>query len=99
MTTYTNNTYGRQSVISIQQNVFNLLKQLFKAKPVGEEGLRYLVAWGVFKTLLKYTLPRLILSSHHPGEVCYKHVEKAMPFAIKSVYFQTGAFIISLFFL
>ncbi|KAL1487219.1 hypothetical protein MTO96_008164 [Rhipicephalus appendiculatus] len=89
ITTYTNNTYRRDSSIILQQNVLDCLTDLFKARPVGEMGLRYLVAWSVYKQLVNYTVPGLLLSNDAPSDACYEHVREAMPFAITSTYYHT----------
>ncbi|KAL1421515.1 hypothetical protein MTO96_023077 [Rhipicephalus appendiculatus] len=89
ITTYTNNTYRRDSSITVQQNVLDCLTDLFKASPVGEMGLRYLVAWSVYKQLVNYTVPGLLLSNHTPSDACFEHVREAMPFALTSTYYHT----------
>ncbi|KAL3257644.1 hypothetical protein MRX96_046464, partial [Rhipicephalus microplus] len=92
LATYTDNIYDRGSYIAVQQNVFSLLTDLFKAKSMGKKGIQHLVAWSVFKQLVNHTVSRALPTDSIPRDFCYEHVGKAMPFAITSIYFQTGLF-------
>lgn len=75
----------------VQQSVLSLIVQLLKAKSVGEKGLQYLVAWSVFRQLMKYTVPNLLVGRSTKSAACYEHAKKAMRIAVTSPYYQTGA--------
>ncbi|XP_075744566.1 endothelin-converting enzyme 2-like [Rhipicephalus microplus] len=73
----------------VQQSVLSLIVQLLKAKSVGEKGLQYLVAWSVFRQLMKYTVPNLLVGRSTKSAACYEHAKKAMRIAVTSPYYQT----------
>ncbi|XP_075744129.1 neprilysin-1-like [Rhipicephalus microplus] len=73
----------------VQQSVLSLIVQLLKAKSGGEKGLQYLVAWSVFRQLMKYTVPNLLVGRSTKSAACYEHAKKAMRIAVTSPYYQT----------
>ncbi|KAH8039431.1 hypothetical protein HPB51_007309 [Rhipicephalus microplus] len=86
---YTKNTYRSRDSMIVQQSVLSLIVQLLKAKSVGEKGLQYLVAWSVFRQLMKYTVPNLLVGRSTKSAACYEHAKKAMRIAVTSPYYQT----------
>ncbi|KAH7957308.1 hypothetical protein HPB52_017343 [Rhipicephalus sanguineus] len=92
---YTNNTYKAENSLIVQQNVLSLIVELLKAQSVGEKGLRYLVAFSVYRQLMKYTVPHLLVGRRNKSDACYEHAEKAMRVAVTSPYYQTGKYGVS----
>ncbi|KAL1444547.1 hypothetical protein MTO96_029769 [Rhipicephalus appendiculatus] len=86
---YTNNTYRSEDSLIVQQNVLSLIVELLKAKSVGQKGLQYLIAWSVYRQLMKYTLSHLLVGRRTKSDACYEHAEKAMRVAVTSPYYQT----------
>ncbi|XP_049520699.1 neprilysin-3 [Dermacentor silvarum] len=71
-----------------------VLVKLFESKSMGENGLRYLVAWSIYRQLLTYTVPERLfgkgpVSYQHVKKYCYELVGKVMNRAMKSPYFQS----------
>ncbi|KAH6933921.1 hypothetical protein HPB50_018843 [Hyalomma asiaticum] len=58
---------------------------------VGEKGLRYLVAWTVYKQLVNYTLPYILIGRKCPKATCFVHTSRAMHLAIVSPYLKREA--------
>ncbi|KAH6933940.1 hypothetical protein HPB50_019132 [Hyalomma asiaticum] len=85
---YTNGTYMASDIISYRSHVTEILVNLFKDESVGEDGLRYLVAWSFFRQLVQYTEPYLFLRGRNVNEACYEHVKKVMDLAIAIDHFQ-----------
>ncbi|KAH7959924.1 hypothetical protein HPB49_015055 [Dermacentor silvarum] len=92
--TYTNGTYGGSDYIYHQGLVAKMLLELFESKSVGENGLRYLVAWSIYRQLVTYTVPTRLfgnrpLNYRHVQKTCYELVGKVMNLAVKSPYFRS----------
>ncbi|KAL1476175.1 hypothetical protein MTO96_018752 [Rhipicephalus appendiculatus] len=66
-----------------------LLVKLFKNESMGEKGLRYLVAWSVYRQLVEFTDPYMFLRGRSASDACYDHVRKVMTLAVVSPYFQS----------
>ncbi|XP_065289070.1 neprilysin-1-like isoform X2 [Dermacentor albipictus] len=93
---YTNGTYGGSDYIYHQPLAIKLLVRLFKSKWVGANGLRYLVAWSIYRQLLNYTVPQLLFGKSSPSDhdvkrTCHNLVQKVMNLAVKSLFFQSQA--------
>ncbi|KAH7959951.1 hypothetical protein HPB49_015498 [Dermacentor silvarum] len=91
---YTNGLYKGSDSIQHEQILAKVLVQLFESNSVGENGLRYLVAWSIFRQLLAYTVPERLfgrrpLSYRHVQKTCYGLIGKVMNLAMKSPYFQS----------
>ncbi|KAL1467502.1 hypothetical protein MTO96_026022 [Rhipicephalus appendiculatus] len=86
---YTNNSYRSSDSLIVQQNVLSLIVELLKSKSVGQKGLQYLIAWSVYRQLMKYTLPHSLVGRRTKPDACYEHTEKAMHVAVTSPYYQT----------
>ncbi|KAL1476173.1 hypothetical protein MTO96_018750, partial [Rhipicephalus appendiculatus] len=88
---YTNGTYGVYDLILYQPHVTRILVKLFKNERVGEEGLRYLVAWSIYRQLVEFTEPYMFLRGGAASDACYDHVSKVMHLALISSFFQSGS--------
>ncbi|XP_049520698.1 neprilysin-3-like [Dermacentor silvarum] len=91
---YTNGLYKGSDSIQHERLVVKVLVKLFESKFVGENGLRYLVAWSIYRQLLTYTVPERLfgkspVSYQHVKKYCYALVGKVMNRAMKSPYFQS----------
>ncbi|XP_054930461.1 neprilysin-1-like [Dermacentor andersoni] len=90
---YSSGTYDGASRILHQKHVTTILVKLFESQSVGENGLRYLVAWSIYRQLVRYTVPDMFLLGpaieEHVSNVCYEHVKKVMNLAVKSPYLQS----------
>ncbi|KAL1415635.1 hypothetical protein MTO96_029122 [Rhipicephalus appendiculatus] len=85
---YTNGIYGANDLIRHQAHTTGILLDLFKSEHVGIRGLRYLVAWSVFRQLAEFTEPYLFRGERSASDACYTHVETPMHLAIISKYFN-----------
>lgn len=87
---YTNGTYTDTSSIFYRPHVTKIIVKLFQSEAVGEHGLRYLVAWTIYRQLVEFTDAFLFLHGRHEDDACYEHVKKVMRLAIVSHYFQSA---------
>ncbi|KAL1441927.1 hypothetical protein MTO96_031083 [Rhipicephalus appendiculatus] len=86
--TYTNGTYTAVDEILVEEPALNVLVDALKDKLVGEHGLRYLVAWSIYRQLVQYTVPHLLAKRRPASDACYDHAGKAMHLALMSPYLQ-----------
>lgn len=85
---YTNNTYTAVDPVLSQEAAVDVLVAMIKSVTLGEEGLRYLIAWSVYTQLVKYTAPHLLLETKTAADACYAHADKAMHLALTSPFLQ-----------
>ncbi|XP_075746271.1 neprilysin-1-like isoform X3 [Rhipicephalus microplus] len=88
ITTYTNGTYTAIDEILVEEPALNILVDALKDQVVGEIGLRYLVAWSIYRQLVRYTVPDLLAKRRPASDACYEHAGKAMHLALMSPYLQ-----------
>ncbi|KAH7957653.1 hypothetical protein HPB52_021071 [Rhipicephalus sanguineus] len=74
-----------------EPHVPTLLVKLFENETVGKEGLRYIVAWSVYRQLVEFTDPYMFLRGRTTSDACYEHIIKVMNLAVISPFFQSGA--------
>ncbi|KAL3184314.1 hypothetical protein MRX96_032115 [Rhipicephalus microplus] len=86
---YTNSTYTASDYINYRPHATNILVKLFQNVLVGEKGLRYLVAWNIYRQLVKFTEPYMFLQGRSASDACYEHVKKVMNLAVLSPYLQS----------
>ncbi|KAH6932003.1 hypothetical protein HPB50_002437 [Hyalomma asiaticum] len=86
---HTNNTYRGLDWVLAHSTALGIIVDLYKAKSVGEKGLRYLVAWSVYRQLVKYTVPYLLVGTTEASLACYELARKAMHLALMSPYLRT----------
>ncbi|XP_054929711.2 uncharacterized protein [Dermacentor andersoni] len=86
---YTNNTYNGNNTIVYQQYILDVLVKLIKLSAVGTEGLRHLIAWSMFRQLVRYTEPKFLLDKTSGSEACYSNVLQAMKLAVVSPFLQS----------
>ncbi|KAH7956434.1 hypothetical protein HPB52_009661 [Rhipicephalus sanguineus] len=84
---YTNGTYTSTDIISHLPQSTSILLNLFESESVGIDGLRYLVAWSIYRQLVKYTEPHTLRRFQSPAIACYDHIKKVMNLAVISSYF------------
>ncbi|KAL1441926.1 hypothetical protein MTO96_031082 [Rhipicephalus appendiculatus] len=84
---YTNGTYTAGDKIMVQQPSLNVLVDILN-DTIGENGLRYLVAWSIYRQLVEYTVPDMLTKGRTASDACYKHASKTMHLALLSSYFQ-----------
>ncbi|KAH7959684.1 hypothetical protein HPB49_013041 [Dermacentor silvarum] len=46
-------------------------------------------AWGLLRTLINYTDPNLLVNDENPEDVCYKHANRLMGYAITSRFYHS----------
>ncbi|KAH6933924.1 hypothetical protein HPB50_018846 [Hyalomma asiaticum] len=79
-------TYTGGELMAYQYYVVDILLDALENKFIGIQGLRYLIAWSVFRQMVIYTVPSLLMSRKSDrfviaptvDDVCYDHVLKAM---------------------
>ncbi|KAL3252218.1 hypothetical protein MRX96_054893, partial [Rhipicephalus microplus] len=84
---YTNGTYTAEDKVMVQQPALNVLVNILNGS-VGENGIRYLVAWSIYRQLVKYTVPHMLAQGRTASDACYEHASKTMQLALLSSYFQ-----------
>ncbi|KAH7957366.1 hypothetical protein HPB52_018145 [Rhipicephalus sanguineus] len=89
---YTNGTYTAADVIVVEDTALIGLVDMLKNESVGMRGLRYLVAWSIYRQLVTYTLPSTLAKGRPASDACYEHASKAMYLALVGSYYQTDAF-------
>ncbi|KAL3206107.1 hypothetical protein MRX96_040416 [Rhipicephalus microplus] len=84
--TYTNGTYNGGDDIVFNESTTLILQNLVNS--AGPEGLRYLVAWSVFRQGVETALPSRLAAEPNRTleEVCYGHVKSVMETALSSRY-------------
>ncbi|KAL1458889.1 hypothetical protein MTO96_043391, partial [Rhipicephalus appendiculatus] len=87
ISTYTNGTYVASDYIHYRPQVNEILIRLFEDESVGRHGLRYLVAWIIYRQLVDFTEPYLFVRDRTASDACYEHVRKVMDLAVLSPYF------------
>ncbi|KAL3246215.1 hypothetical protein MRX96_057831 [Rhipicephalus microplus] len=85
---YTNGTYRHIDLVQHQPHTTAILLALFKSQYVGIKGLRYLVAWSIYRQLAEFTEPYLFRGERTASDACYTHVETPMHLVIISKYFN-----------
>ncbi|KAL1485050.1 hypothetical protein MTO96_032208 [Rhipicephalus appendiculatus] len=85
---YTNGTYTAADIIIIEQPALKVLVDILNST-MGENGLRYLVAWSIYRQLVGYTVPHMLTKGKTASGACYEHASKTMQLALLSPYFQT----------
>ncbi|KAL1441919.1 hypothetical protein MTO96_031075 [Rhipicephalus appendiculatus] len=85
---YTNGTYTAADKIMVEQPALDVLVDILNST-VGENGLRYLVAWSIYRQLVGYTVPHILTNGRTASDACYEHASKTMHLALLSCYFQT----------
>ncbi|XP_075744147.1 neprilysin-1-like [Rhipicephalus microplus] len=93
ITTYTNGTYTAVDEILVEEPALNILVDALKDQLVGENGLRYLVAWSIYRQLVRYTVPDLLAKRRPASDACYEHADKAMHLALMSPYLQGDSYL------
>ncbi|KAL1460327.1 hypothetical protein MTO96_027563 [Rhipicephalus appendiculatus] len=86
---YTNNIYQGNNTIAYQKYVLDILVDLINHQYVGVMGLRYLIAWSMFRQLVRYSEPTLLLDKKTVSEACYGEVREVMKLALVSPFLQT----------
>ncbi|XP_075539871.1 uncharacterized protein LOC142574733 [Dermacentor variabilis] len=84
---YTNNIYRGTDKITYKPYVLDVLVKLFKS--MGQQGLRHLIAWSVFRQMVHYTEPTILLRNQTASDVCYKHVQQVMNLALLNRYLSS----------
>ncbi|KAL1441921.1 hypothetical protein MTO96_031077 [Rhipicephalus appendiculatus] len=85
---YTNGTYTAADKIVVEQPGLKVLVDILNST-MGENGLRYLVAWSIYRQLVGYTVPHMLTKGRTASDACYEHASKTMQLALLSSYFQT----------
>ncbi|XP_075540051.1 membrane metallo-endopeptidase-like 1 [Dermacentor variabilis] len=85
---YTAGAYNGSDYVILKQSASLILQRLVNS--AGSEGIRYLVAWSIFRQGLAIALPgRLAAESEKTLEaVCYDHVKGVMESALTSQYLK-----------
>ncbi|XP_065301390.2 membrane metallo-endopeptidase-like 1 isoform X3 [Dermacentor albipictus] len=85
---YTAGAYNGSDYVILKQSASLILQRLVNS--AGSEGIRYLVAWSIFRQGLAIALPgRLAAESDKTLEaVCYNHVKGVMESALTSQYLR-----------
>ncbi|KAL1484831.1 hypothetical protein MTO96_010999 [Rhipicephalus appendiculatus] len=86
---YTNGTYTRFDKINHDVFASELIKQLFYDRNLGKAGLRYVVAWSIFRQLVNFTDPYMLRGGKTAENACYDHIRGVMDLAVVSHYFQS----------
>ncbi|KAH7957538.1 hypothetical protein HPB52_020003 [Rhipicephalus sanguineus] len=86
---YTNGTYTRVDKIQHDIAATELIKKLYYDRNIGRNGLRYLVAWSIFRQLINFTDPYMLRGDDTAEDACFKHIRTVMNLAIVSHYFQS----------
>ncbi|XP_065301391.2 neprilysin-1-like isoform X4 [Dermacentor albipictus] len=89
---YTAGAYNGSDYVILKQSASLILQRLVNS--AGSEGIRYLVAWSIFRQGLAIALPgRLAAESDKTLEaVCYNHVKGVMESALTSQYLRASTF-------
>ncbi|KAH7972914.1 hypothetical protein HPB52_018711 [Rhipicephalus sanguineus] len=85
---YTEGSYMGSEHLDHYERSTTIIKKLFEDKEVGKVGLRYLVAWSIYRQLAKFTDPYLMRGYKKADEACFLLVKDVMRLAIVSHYFQ-----------
>ncbi|KAH7972676.1 hypothetical protein HPB52_015093 [Rhipicephalus sanguineus] len=85
---YTEGFYEGNDRIQHYERSTTIIKRLFEDKDVGKVGLRYLVAWSIYRQLANFTDPYLMRGYKKADEACFLIVKDVMCLAILSHYFQ-----------
>ncbi|XP_049519706.1 neprilysin-1-like [Dermacentor silvarum] len=86
---YTKNTYQGSDVIIYQVFSPLFLAKALESAEVGSHGMRCYIAWSLFRQLVKYTDPDLLVKDEKPEDVCYERANRLMGYAITSRYFHS----------
>ncbi|XP_065289057.1 endothelin-converting enzyme homolog isoform X2 [Dermacentor albipictus] len=86
---YTNRTYRGNDNIVYKLEPLRILVTLITHPSVSYKGLRYLIAWSVFRQMVKYTEPELLVGGRRVDHACYDHVLKVLKLALVSPFLQT----------
>ncbi|KAH6933932.1 hypothetical protein HPB50_019124 [Hyalomma asiaticum] len=87
---YTNGTYTRSRVVFHRPEAATIILKLFEKETVRAEGLRYLVAWNIYRQLVAYTDPNTFRDGSSASDACYRHIMKVMDIAVVGSYFQVA---------
>ncbi|KAL3224583.1 hypothetical protein MRX96_049475, partial [Rhipicephalus microplus] len=87
---YTNNTYTSSDYIYYKEAAILILKKIYKI--MGEDKLRYLIAWKFFSHLVRFTDPYLFLGDKPASEACYEHVRNVMGLAVITPFLVSGEY-------
>ncbi|KAH6933936.1 hypothetical protein HPB50_019128 [Hyalomma asiaticum] len=86
---WTNGTYTGSNIINHGIHSTTILRNLFEDESVGKAGLQYLVAWSIYRQLIKLTDPYAFRYGRTAEDACYEHVMKVMSLAIYNHYFNS----------
>ncbi|KAH7959369.1 hypothetical protein HPB49_010621 [Dermacentor silvarum] len=86
---YTNKTYRGKDNIVYKHYVLNVLVNLIRYPSVSLKGLRYLIAWSVFRQMVNYTDPKWLVGGRRVDHACYDHVLKVMKLAAVSPFLHS----------
>ncbi|KAH6932391.1 hypothetical protein HPB50_005234 [Hyalomma asiaticum] len=90
---YTNGTYTEHDKIVHFLHSTRIIQKLYESEYVGADGLRYLVAWGIYRQLAEFTEPYLFRGERSAEDSCYVHVKNVMNLAVINRYFLMGFYI------
>ncbi|KAH6932807.1 hypothetical protein HPB50_009645 [Hyalomma asiaticum] len=88
---YTNGTYTEHDNIVHFIHSTRIIQKLYENEEVGTDGLRYLVAWGIYRQLAEFTEPYLFRGERSAEDSCYVHVKNVMNLAVINRYFLKGS--------
>ncbi|KAL3224374.1 hypothetical protein MRX96_049506 [Rhipicephalus microplus] len=86
---YTEGIYTGSDTIECYPHSTIIIKKLFEDKYVGKAGLKYLVAWSIYRQFFEFTVPYFFRGGRKADESCFVHVKNVMNLAILSHHFQT----------
>ncbi|XP_075744578.1 endothelin-converting enzyme homolog isoform X2 [Rhipicephalus microplus] len=86
---YTEGIYRGSDTILHFIHSTSIIKRLFEDEYVGKVGLQYLVAWSIYRQLVKFTEPYMFRGEKKVDEVCFVHVRNVMSLAILSEHFYS----------
>ncbi|KAL1469917.1 hypothetical protein MTO96_040776, partial [Rhipicephalus appendiculatus] len=79
---YTNGTYTRFDKINHDIGASTVVKKLFYDRNLGKAGLRYVVAWSIFRQLVNFTDPYMLRGRKTAENACYDHIKSVMNLAV-----------------
>ncbi|XP_065300079.1 neprilysin-1-like isoform X2 [Dermacentor albipictus] len=86
---YTNGLYQGSDMMRCHKLTLLFLSNSLKSKDVGSNGMRCYIAWSLFRQMVNYTDPDFLAKDKNPEDICYKHVNRVMGYAISSRFFHS----------
>ncbi|XP_065300080.1 neprilysin-1-like isoform X3 [Dermacentor albipictus] len=88
---YTNGLYQGSDMMRCHKLTLLFLSNSLKSKDVGSNGMRCYIAWSLFRQMVNYTDPDFLAKDKNPEDICYKHVNRVMGYAISSRFFHSAS--------